>query len=244
MANQFISIKEIARATLPRLIENLVMPNLYHKDYSGDYATGKGAQIQVKKPVKLTASEFDASTGTTAQDLTQDSVTVELDKIATVDASISAIEGAVNVGSLTETFIDPAAVALAEKINGDGLALYKDIPYYTGTSGTTPDGLDDFANAEKVLNRNKAPIMPRYGVWNPDADAAFKQIPAIVNAEKSGTTDAQGQQLRGYVEKIDTDLVGGYLSTVEITARRVETVSNAAYAAQIPELYAGERWGI
>ena len=36
MANQLITIKEIARAALPRLIENLVFPNLVHKDFSND----------------------------------------------------------------------------------------------------------------------------------------------------------------------------------------------------------------
>lgn len=71
MANSFIEVKEIARQTLPRLIENLVFPNLIYKDYSQDFVTGKGAKIQVKKPVVLTASEFDESTGTTALDLCQ-----------------------------------------------------------------------------------------------------------------------------------------------------------------------------
>ena len=37
MANGFITVKEIARQTLPRLIENLVFPNLIHKDFSDDF---------------------------------------------------------------------------------------------------------------------------------------------------------------------------------------------------------------
>ena len=32
MANQFLTIKEVARQALPRLIENLVFPNLVYKD--------------------------------------------------------------------------------------------------------------------------------------------------------------------------------------------------------------------
>ena len=34
MGNEFLSIKNIARQALPRLIENLVFPNLIYKDYS------------------------------------------------------------------------------------------------------------------------------------------------------------------------------------------------------------------
>ncbi len=190
MGNEFISVKEIARQALPRLIENLVFPNLVHKDFSNDYILGLGDTIQVRKPVVFEATEFNPASGTSPSDIVETSVDVKLDKIATVDAKITALEGATSMDSLTRLFIEPAAAALAQKINSDGLNLYSDIPYRVGTAGTTPSTLADFANAEKVLNNNKAPVSPRYAVWNPDADASFKQLAAIVNAEKSGTTKA------------------------------------------------------
>lgn len=190
MSNSFLEVKEIARQALPRLIENLVFPNLIYKDYSDAYEVGKGATVQVRKPVILTASEFNEGSGTSAQDVKETSVEVTLDKLATVDVEFGAIARATNVDDLNRLFIEPAAAALATKINDDGLALYKDIPYFVGTSGTTPDGLDDFANAAKVLDNNKAPTTQRFGVWNPDAMAAFRQIGSIVNAEKSGSTAA------------------------------------------------------
>lgn len=34
MANEFVNVKEIARHALPRLMENLVFPNLVYRDYS------------------------------------------------------------------------------------------------------------------------------------------------------------------------------------------------------------------
>ena len=77
MANEFITVKEIARQVLPRLIENLVFPNLIHKDFSEEYVTGKGATIQVKKPVILTAKEFNEAEGTSAQDVKEESVPIE-----------------------------------------------------------------------------------------------------------------------------------------------------------------------
>ena len=115
MANQFLTIKEVARQALPRLIENLVFPNLVYKDYS---------DIQIRKPAKLEAKEFDAAKGVEMQDIDDSqTVTVKLDKIATVDVEISALEGALNIDNLNRQLIEPAAVALAQKINSDGLAL-------------------------------------------------------------------------------------------------------------------------
>ena len=37
MPNEFLTTKSIARQALPRLIENLVMPNLCYKDYSNEF---------------------------------------------------------------------------------------------------------------------------------------------------------------------------------------------------------------
>ena len=190
MANEFLSIKNIARQALPRLIENLVFPNLIYRDYSEAYEVGKGATVQVRKPVVLTASEFNAGSGTSAQDVKEQSVEVTLDKLATVDVEFGAIARATSVDDLNRLFIEPAAAALATKINDDGLKLVRDIPYSVGTAGTTPDGLDDFANAAKVLDENKAPSLNRYGVWNPSAMAKFRQLGDLVNAEKSGATAA------------------------------------------------------
>ena len=49
MANTFITIQEIARNVLPRLIENLVFPNLVHKDFSNDFSRSLGDTIQVRR---------------------------------------------------------------------------------------------------------------------------------------------------------------------------------------------------
>ena len=83
MANTFLEVKEIARQALPRLIENLVIPNLVHRDYSNDFVQGKGATILVRKPNALVAKDFTGEIET--QDIAEDSVEVTLNKLATVD---------------------------------------------------------------------------------------------------------------------------------------------------------------
>lgn len=202
MANTFLTTKNIARQILPRLIDNLVAPNLFYKDYSDAFAK-QGDTIRVRKPVVLTANDFTAGTPVTEQDVEEDSVDVTLDKIATVDVNFEAIQMATNVDDLNRLVINPAAVALAEKINGDGLALYKDVYHYAGTSGTTPDGLDDFAAARKILNKADAPLTDRKAIWDVDADAAFTQIGNLVKVSESGTAAALREAEIGRVFGLD-----------------------------------------
>ena len=211
MANTFISIQEIARQALPRLIENLVFPNLVHKDFSSDFVLGKGATVQVRKPVVLVANDFDASTGTTAQGITEQSETVTLDKLATVDAEWGAVEGATSVDDINRLFIEPAAYAIAEKINADGLALAKSAgnSLTIGSAAGNVSGLDVFAAAGAALNKEKAPLTERYGIWSPKDTAAFQTIPALVNAEKSGTTEALRNGSIGKVFGIENYMAQG-----------------------------------
>lgn len=190
MAKFEFSVKQVAREALPRLIDNLVFPNLIYKENIAGNAAKQGDTVSVRCPVKLEASEFSESDGVTAQSVQKDTVDVKLDHLATVDMQIGAVEAACDFDSIIKMFIEPAAAALAEKINREGLALYKDIPYFAGTAGSAPDGLDDLANASLALDNLKVPAGVRCAVWDPVAASKLKQVPAIVNAEKCGSSSA------------------------------------------------------
>ena len=190
MAKFDISVKQIAREALPRLIDNLVFPNLVYKENIEGSAAKQGDTVSVRCPVKLTATEFDASTGVVAENMQKDTIDVTLDHLATVDMQVGAIEAACDFDSVVRMFIEPAAAALAEKINAEGLALYKDIPTVAGEAGQTPAGLNDIASASYALDMNKVPAGTRRAVWSPLATSQLKQVPAIVNAEKCGSSSA------------------------------------------------------
>ena len=187
MANTFLTCQEIARQALPLLHDNLVFPALTYKDYSSEFQS-KGDTIQVRKPAKFVANEFTDTIST--QDTTEGSVLVTLDKIADVSTVLTAKEMALNIEDFTAQVLQPAMMAIAEKINRDGLMLYKDITNATGEAGTTPSALADIAQAAKVLNQNKAPMEGRAAVWDAEALAAFQVLDAVVHAEKSGSTSA------------------------------------------------------
>ena len=190
MAKFDVSVKQIAREALPRLIDNLVFPNLVYKETISGPTAKQGDTVSVRCPAMLMAMEFDENTGIIPESMQNNTIDVKLDHLATVDMQLSAVEAACDFDSVVRMFIEPAAAALAEKINIEGLELYKDIPFYTGTAGTTPDGLDDLAAASLALDNQRVPAGMRCAVWSPEAAAKLKQIPAVVNAEKCGSTTA------------------------------------------------------
>src|SRR6056297_811629 len=136
MANTFLEVKRIAGEALPILVDNLVIPELFYRDYSGDYAN-QGDTIQVERPVIFEADEFSSSLST--QDVVEKSVFVTIDKIADVSFTISQTDLALNATDFATKYLEPAMVAIAEQVNSNGLELYKYVPYNYGTSGTTPD---------------------------------------------------------------------------------------------------------
>ena len=50
--------------------------------------------------------------------------------------------------------------------------------------------MSDLTSARKLLNVNKAPVAPRYAIWDPEAEAKFLELDTFVEADKSGTTEA------------------------------------------------------
>ena len=202
MANTLLTLKEIARQALPRLTSELVFPKLVYRDFSEAFCD-VGDTVRVRRPTVYRAEEFSEDTGVTYQDMREDAVDVTLDHLATVDVRASAVESATNLKDLNRVFVEPAAAALAEKINADGLALYADIAAHVGTAGVTPSALSDIAEARRALNAAKVPQTGRVAVWDTEADAKLAQLPAIVNAEKSGSTAALREGSLGRVFGMD-----------------------------------------
>lgn len=201
LANSFLTTQLIAREALIRLRNFLVMKALVYNDYSNTYQK-QGDTIRVKKPPVYVAQEF--NTTINLQDINEDSVNVTLDHIADVSVNWTSKEKALNIDDFNVQVLDPAMEAIAQKIDEDIYKeFYKAVPYYVGVSGTTPDDLDDFANAALMLNNNKVPLRNRVAVWNPTANSKFSILPAIVNAEKSGSTLALREGSIGRIQGLE-----------------------------------------
>lgn len=233
MANNLLSMQIIAREALPILMDNLLMPNLIHKDYSNDFAN-VGDTVQVKRPAVFTAKDFDPATGVEIQDVNNGKILVTIDKWSDISTEVTSKELALDIADFKREVLEPAMVGLAEKINTEGLELYKDIPYFSGTAGTTPDALTDISDIRKMLNTNKVPSSMRNAVWDVDADAKFTQLDALVNVDKSGSPAALREGSIGrvygldnyYSQAVATHTAGGYTALADVTST-VDVDNNA-----------------
>ena len=233
MANQHLTAKRIAREALPILMSNLVAPLLMYKDYSDTFAK-QGDTIQVERPNIFTAQDFDLGDSITIQDLNQFPVLVKLDQIADVSVEVTTRELAMNMEGFVPKVLDPAVVAIAEKVNTVGLNMAYDIPYTSGVSGTTPATLEPIANAMRALNINKAPQATRRAIWDPYAEAKLLQLDTLVEQDKAGTSQALRESAMGRVYKFDnymsqgvsTHTAGAYSALADGTAA-ITAASNA-----------------
>ncbi|MEK3851211.1 P22 phage major capsid protein family protein [Paenibacillus sp. FSL R7-0340] len=222
MSNTFLTAQLIAREALPLLQSNMVMPYLVHRNHSDEFKK-KGDTIQIRKPAVFVADEFGGTIN--LQDVGEGQVLVKLDKIADVSVELTSKELTLNVEDFNQQILGPAVLAIAEKVNRDLLGLYVDVPYHVGAAGSVPSTLQSFADARSALNSRKVPLATRRAVWNPDADAQLSIIPAVVNAEKSGTTLALREGSMGRIQGLDnymaqsvfTHVAGGYTSLADVT---------------------------
>ena len=201
MSNSLLSVNEIAKESLMRLQNNLVLGNLVHTDFSDEFAN-KGDTITIRKPATFIAKDF--TTATDPQGINESSVAVQLDKIADVTVEVTSKELALNIQDFGKQVVEGAMSALAQKIDENIAKLYVDIPYYAGAAGTTPDELADIANVGKVLHNNKVPFANRRLVLDPEAQAKLIVLDAIAGADKSGSIQALRDANMGKVLGFDT----------------------------------------
>ena len=224
MSNTLVTSKAIARESLPVLEANKVMAGLVHTDYKNDFKE-KYNTVTVTKPAKFTAVEFDGDLTGEYQDVTQGSVDVTLNYIASVDMKITSEQMTMEIAQFNEEITIPAIEAITQQIDSKILGLYVDVPYFYGASGTTPDELGDISQARKILQGNKAPISNRSLVIDEEAEAKFGVLDAFINQNYVGTTQglteaALGRKLGMNVfmdQNVPTHTAGLYSALTDVT---------------------------
>lgn len=191
MANDLTDLMktEIMPLALPVLREACVMPALVSTNFSKQ-AAEQNDKIRIPKAQNLgAAGDFDPSSGSSSTDLGDEKVDITLSqwKYKQFQMSDKEMMESVTAGILPSA-VDSSVRALANAIDADLLALYKDIPYYHGTAGTTPDAKEDVTGVRKVLQKNLAPNEMRRLLL--DVEAEDKLLQVFSDAEKVGSTEA------------------------------------------------------
>ncbi|MCR4296269.1 MAG: hypothetical protein NUW21_12095, partial [Elusimicrobia bacterium] len=159
----------IAKASIAVLDNELVMAKKVFRGYEEDF-TKKingytvGETISVRRPTDFTVRDGAVMN---LQDVTEGKFSITVDKQKGIDFSFSSSDLTLQIKELTERVIKPGMVQLANQVDQDLMALYKDIPSWVGTPGQTINAYTDFAKGPERMDEYGNPSDGRCAVLSP-----------------------------------------------------------------------------
>jgi hypothetical protein len=185
-------LDRILAGALPVLRENCVMPRLINTTFSA-VAGAQGSTLEISVPAAASASAV--APANIPPDITGIVPTVKtmtLDKWYESGFFVTDKDAMDIRAGVLPAQAGSCVKALANQVNTDLLALYKEVYGFVGVPATTPfsTGLDEVAQARKVLSTQLCPLGERRGVLDPTAEANFILVPSVLNANQRGDDQA------------------------------------------------------
>src|SRR4029078_8822621 len=170
-------VKLVAADALPALMGNLVMGNLVNRDYEPALAQA-GDTINVPIPPTLTANNIAEGGTVQTQNPSLGNAQIVLNTHAEATFLVPDVTKVLAVPDLLRLYMQPAVVALAERIESDLMGLY---PLFTANTavGTGGSALTEATvdAAETALFAAKVPASAsKFLVVDPAAYSALRQI--------------------------------------------------------------------
>lgn len=157
MANANLTIDKILIKAQEVLHAKLNFIGSISRQYDDQFASsgGKiGSTLRIRDPEKFSVKDGAIMD---VQDATEQSQTLTVATRKHVGLSFTSQELTMDIDDLVERKLEPAMSTLASVVEADALTMLLDIPYVTGTFGTSPATLDPFLKAKAILNKNLAP---------------------------------------------------------------------------------------
>jgi len=180
-------VKLVAVDALPALMGNLVMGNLVNRDYEPELAQ-TGDTINIPMPATLVANNIAAGGTVQAQNPNLGNAQIVLNTHAEATFQIPDVTKVLAVPDLLRLYMQPAVIALAERIETDLLNLAAQFTANgaVGTPGTAPTE-ETVDAAETALFQAKVPASAtRYLVVDSNAYSALRQIPRFSEFSSAG----------------------------------------------------------
>jgi hypothetical protein len=195
-------VKLVAADALPALVGNLVMGNLVNRDYEPTLAQA-GDTVNVPIPPTLVASNIAEGGTVTTQNPSLGNDSIVLNTHAEATFQIPDVTKVLAVPDLLRVYMQPAVVAIAERIESDLLGLYASFTANTqvGTAGTpiTEAVID---SAETSLFQAKVPaLQPKHLVVDAATYSQLRQIPRFSEFQTAGDAGLRAL-IEGTVGKI------------------------------------------
>ena len=180
-------VKLVAADALPALVGNLVMGNLVNRDYEPTLAQA-GDTVNVPIPPTMVANNIAEGGTVQTQNPSLGNAQIVLNTHAEATFQIPDVTKVLAVPDLLRIYMQPAVVAIAEKIESDLLSLYAGFTANTpvGTAGTpiTEATIDE---AETALFLAKVPPREqKYMVVDAATYSAWRQIPRFSEFQSAG----------------------------------------------------------
>src|SRR5437763_825484 len=183
-------LKFVAANALPVLESNLSMAKLVNRDYEATLAQA-GDTVNVPVAPRLAANNIAETGSVAAQNAVLGNIPVTLTSHVESTFSIPDVAKALVNVSLAETLMQPAMLAIAEKIENDLLNLGPLFTFNTalGASNTPPiEALLD--SVETQFFKSKVPpSSPKYVACSADFYGAIRQIPRFTEQQTIGSGD-------------------------------------------------------
>jgi hypothetical protein len=180
-------VKLVAADALPALVGNLVMGNLVNRDYEPTLAQA-GDTVNVPIAPQLVANNIAEGNAVQLQNPSLGNAQIVLNTHAEATFQIPDVTKVLAVPDLLKVYMQPAVVAIAERIESDLLALYAGFTANAplGTAGTpVTEALLD--QAETALFQAKAPASaPKYLMVDSNTYSQMRQIPRFSEFQNTG----------------------------------------------------------
>jgi hypothetical protein len=180
-------VKLVAADALPALVGNLVMGNLVNRDYEPTLAQA-GDTVNVPIAPQLVANNIAEGGAVQPQNPNLGNAQIVLNTHAEATFQIPDVTKVLAVPDLLRVYMQPAVVAIAERIEADLLNLYAGFTANAplGTAGTpVTEAIID--QAESSLFLAKVPSSePKYLVVDSNTYSAMRQIPRFSEFQNTG----------------------------------------------------------
>jgi len=180
-------VKLVAADALPALVGNLVLGNLINRDYEPTLAQA-GDTVNVPIPPTLVANNIAEGGTVSTQNPNLGNAQIVLNTHAEATFQIPDVTKVLAVPDLLRVYMQPAVIAIAERIESDLLALYASFTANTpvGTAGTPiTEAVVDAA--ETALFQAKVPgNQAKYLVVDANTYSQMRQIPRFSEFQTAG----------------------------------------------------------
>lgn len=180
-------VKLVAADALPALVGNLVMGNLVNRDYEPTLAQA-GDTVNVPIPPALVANNLAEGGTVSPQNPSLGNAQIVLNTHAEATFQIPDVTKVLAVPDLLRVYMQPAVIAIAERIESDLLGLYvsftANAPVGTAATPITEAVID---GAETALFQAKVPpTQSKYLVVDASTYSQMRQVPRFSEFQTVG----------------------------------------------------------